>query len=147
MDQIIPAPAPTRTEMGDLSSLTTTQKGSIVSAINEVDADVSALNSIMAKCTRFKDIGVIANSSKTIKGSSTACRGRISIFGNSNDRCAEFTFQCNSSSFVVNQVFKGSLLSYNVNTNNELVITSSSSVASTIFVEFLQGSESDITVT
>ena len=45
MDQIIPAPAPTRTEMGNLSSLTTTQKGSIVGAINEVDAEVSALNS------------------------------------------------------------------------------------------------------
>lgn len=48
MDQIIPAPAPTRTEMGNLSSLTTTQKGSIVEAINEVDADVSALNNKIA---------------------------------------------------------------------------------------------------
>ena len=63
MDQIIPAPAPTRTEMGNLSSLTTTQKGSIVGAINELEADVSALNSKMSwkllqECNNNTNVGL-----------------------------------------------------------------------------------------
>lgn len=75
MDQIIPAPAPTRTEMGDLSSLTTTQKGSIVGAINEVDADVSTLNSKIATApvtyTSYADVksGIASKASTMASGS------------------------------------------------------------------------------
>lgn len=43
------------TKVGDLSSLTTTAKTNLVSAVNEIDSDVSALNGKITNLIKTKD--------------------------------------------------------------------------------------------
>ena len=83
------APAPSKTEFGDLSSLTTTDKSSIVAAVNEVNAQ-------KAKCIDFPSSATWATIWSTL---SSLTAGET------------FTFHCASavSSILTNGAITGSM--------------------------------------